>query len=143
MVDRAIIRIDQVRVPPGRAYNILSYSDDFVMQNDPRFVPNTYAGVAMKFDHEWHDITIVFDSDVDIFNTYIIEGGPNLPIPSFIVDFTVVIVATQAVVAERWTYTPHQIYVRDRRMGEVEEGRERQTFEYRLIAYGDRTITYP
>lgn len=145
MVDRAIIRID--RVSPDNwvnsATNILSFSDDFVMQNDPRFVPNTYEGVGMKYDHEWHDITIVFDSDTDVFDPYIVDDNPNLVIPDFVVDFTVVIIATQVVATERWTYTHGQAYVRDRREGEIEEGRERQTFEYRFIAWGDRAITYP
>lgn len=143
MVDRAVLTIDAIRVPAGTATNILRVDDDFVMQNDPRFVPNTYEGIAMKFDHEWHDITIIFDSDTDIFNAYINDVGANPVIPSLIIDFTVVIIATQATATERWTYTHDQIYVRDRREGEIEEGRERQPFEYRLIAYGDRTISYP
>ena len=143
MVDRAIIRIDAVRVPAGSATNILSFSDDFVMQNDPRFVPNVYEGIAIKFDHEWHDITIIFDSDTDIFDTYIDDDGPNPVIPSLIVDFTVVTIATQAVATERWTYTANQTYIRERNEGEIEEGRERQTFEYRILAWGDRAISYP
>ena len=143
MVDRAVIRIDVIRVPAGTATNILSFSDDFVMQNDPRFVPNTYEGVGMKFDHEWHDLIIVFDSDTDIFDAYIDDDGPNPVIPSLIVDFTVVIIATQAVVTERWTYVANQTYIRDRGEGQTEEGRERQTFEYRILAWGDRAISYP
>ena len=143
MVDRAVIRIDSVRTPAGTATNILSFDDDYIMQNDPRFVPNTYEGVGMKFDHEWHELTIIFDSDTDIFDNYIDDDGTNPFIPSFIVDFQVVIVGTQTQVTERWTYTTNQTWVMERNDGKVEEGQERQPFEYRLLAYGDRTISYP
>lgn len=143
MVDRAVIRIDAVSTPAGSSTNILSYRDDFVMLNDPRFVPNVYEGIGMKFDHEYHDITIIFDSDTDIFDNYIDDDGPNPVIPSFIVDFTIITIATQTVATERWTYSVDQTYVRDRREGEIEEGRERQTFEYRIISWGDRTISHP
>ena len=143
MVDRAVLRIDAVRTPAGTSTNIVSFTDEFVMQNDPRFVPNTYEGVGMKFDHEWHQLTIVFDSDTDIFDNYIDDDGPNPVVPSLIVDFTVVVIATEAQVSERWTYDADHIYVRGRGDGGVESGRERQPFTYELIAYDDRTISYP
>lgn len=145
MVDRALLRVD--RVSPDNwaniTTNILRYDDNFMFQNDPRLVPNTYEGIGMKFDHEWHDITLVLDSDTDVFNPYIDDDGPNIVIPNFVVDFTVIVIATQAVVTERWTYTHDSVYVRDRREGTVEEGQERHTFEYEFIAYGDKLISYP
>lgn len=143
MVDRAVIRVDAVRTPAGTATNIVSFRDEFIMQNDPRFVPNVYEGVGMKFDHEWHELTIIFDSDTDIFDNYIDDDGPNPVVPSLIIDFTIVVIATQAQATERWTYTGNKIYVRGRDDGEIEPGRERQPFTYELIAYDDRTISYP
>jgi hypothetical protein len=143
MVDRAVIRVDSVRTPAGTSTNVVSFRDEFIMQNDPRFVPNVYDGVGMKFDHEWHQLTIVFDSDTDIFDNYIDDDGPNPVVPSLIVDFTVVIIATEAQVTERWTYSANDIYVRGRGEGEIEAGRERQPFTYELIAYDDRAISYP
>ena len=143
MVDRAVIRIDAVRTPAGTSTNIVSFRDEFIMQNDPRFVPNTFEGVGMKFDHEWHELTIVFDSDTDIFDTYIDDDGPNPTVPSLIIDFTVVTIATEVQETERWTYTGNKIYVRNRDDGEIAPGRERQPFTYELIAWDDRTISYP
>ena len=143
MVDRAVIRVDAVRTPAGTSTNILSFADEFITQNQPRFVPNVYEGVGMKFDHKWHELTIIFDSDTDIFDNYIDDDGPNPVVPSLIIDFTIVVIATQAQATERWTYTGNKIYVRGRGDGEIEEGRERQPFEYRLIAYDERDISYP
>lgn len=143
MVDRALLRIDSVTTPLGSSTNIVSINEEFIMQNDPRFVPNTYEGIDIKYDHEWHEITIIFDSDTDIFDAYIDDDGPNPVIPTFRIDMTMVVIATQTEVEERWTYTPNKVYVMNRNEGRIEEGSERQTYEYRLLAYDDRTVTFP
>jgi len=142
MVGRALKTIDRVVTPVGTSTNIVSVSEEFVMQNDPRFVPNTYEGISMKFDHEWREIIITLDSDTDIFDTYIDDDGPNLPIQSFRIDFTMVIIATQTEITERWTYPANQVYVMDRREGRIEEGDERHTFEYHFLAYGNKTVSF-
>jgi len=141
MVDRALLTIDSVITPTGTATNIVSVREEFIMQNDPRFVPNTYEGVGMKFDHEWRQITIIFDSDTDIFDNYIDDDGPNIVIPTLTINFTMVNIGTQATQAEQWTYTNNKIWVMDRREGMIAEGSERQTFEYIILAYDDKTIT--
>ena len=141
MVDRALLRIDGVTVPTGTTTNIVSIREEHVMQNDPRFVPNTHEGVGMKWDHKWREITIVFDSDTDLFDGYIDDDGPNLPIPTFRIDMTMVVIATQTQVSEVWEYCPDQVWVTDRPEGRIEEGSERKTFEYHLLAYGDKTVT--
>ena len=141
MVDRALLTLDGVTTPVGTSVNIVSVREEFVMQNDLRFVPNTYEGVGMKWDHEWYEIIIVFDSDTDIFDAYINEVGPNPAIPTFQIDMTMVVIATQAQVAERWTYHANQVWVTDRPPGRIEEGSERHTFEYHFLAYGDKNVT--
>lgn len=143
MVDRALLRIDGITVPTGTTTNIVSIREEHVMQNDPRFVPNTHEGVGMKWDHKWREIIVVFDSDTDLFDGYIDDDGPNLPIPTFRIDMTMVVVATQAQVSERWTYHPNNVYVSDRPEGRITEGSERQTFEYHFLCYNGRTVTFP
>ena len=142
MVDRALLTLDSVTTPAGTTYNIVSIREEFVKQSDPRFVPNTYEGIGMKWDHEWREIVVVLDSDTDVFNPYINDVGRNPAIPTFRIDMTSVVIATQAQVAERWAYANNQVWVTDRPEGRIEEGSERQTFEYHFLAYGDRTVTF-
>ena len=142
MVDRALLTLDSCTTPVGSSVNIVSVREEFVMQNDPRFVPNTYVGIGMKWDHEWREIVLVFDSDTDIFDAYINETGQNPPIPTFRIDMTSVVISTQVTVAERWSYTANKIYVIDRPEGRIEEGSERKTFEYHLLVYDDKTVTF-
>ena len=140
MVDRALISIDRVTTPSGNCVNIVSIREEFVMQNDPRFVPNTYEGIGMKWDHEWHEIMLTLDSDTDIFDAYIDDDGPNPVIPTFSITMTMVVIATQTQVTETWTYHPNRVYVMDRPEGRIEGGSERQTFEYHLLAYDDKAV---
>lgn len=141
MVDRALLTIDGCTTPTGTSVNIVRIRDEPVMQNDPRFVPNTYEGIGMKWDHEWLEIILVFDSDTDIFDAYINEVGPNPAIPTFRIDMTMVVIATQTQVAETWEYHANQVWVTDRPEGRIEEGSERKTFEYHLLSYGNKTVT--
>lgn len=143
MVDRALLRIDSVITPSGTSTNILSFSEEHVMQSDIRLVPNVYEGIAMKYDHRWRELTLIFDSDTDIFDAYIDDDGPNPPIGSLQIDMTMIVIATQAQVTERWVYCADKCYVMDKREGEIEEGRERQTFEYRILCYDDKSVTWP
>ena len=141
MVDRALLTLDSCTTPTGTSVNIVSVREEFVKQSDPRFVPNTYEGIGMKWDHEWHEIILVFDSDTDIFDAYINEVGANPVVPTFRIDMTMVVIATQTQVSEVWTYHAEQVWVTDRPEGRIEEGSERKTFEYHLLAYGDKTVT--
>lgn len=75
--DLSHIRTDLVTTPTGTATNILSVREEYVMQNNIRFVPNVYEGVDMKYDHEWREVFLTFDSDTDIFDAYIDDDGPN------------------------------------------------------------------
>jgi len=143
MVDRALLRIDSVTTPSGSSTNIVSIREEHIMQSDPRFVPNTYEGIGMKWDHKWRELIIVFDSDTDIFDAYIDDDGPNPVIPTFRVDMTMVVISTQNEVSERWTYAANSVYVSDRPEGRIEEGSERQPFEYHLLAYNGRTVSFP
>lgn len=142
MVDRALLHIDRATTPSGFSMNIISLREEHVMQNDPRFVPNTYEGIGMKWDHKWREIILTFDSDTDIFDAYINDDGPNPVIPTFSIRMTMVIIATQTEVTETWTYCPSKIYVVDRPEGRIEEGSERQTFEYHLLAYDTKTVAF-
>lgn len=142
MVDRALLRIDSCTTPLGTATNILDLREEFIMENDPRFVPNTYEGIGIIYNHEWHELILTFDSDTDIFDAYINDDGPNPVIPTFRIDLTMVVISTQTEVSERWTYTPSKVYVTERDEGRIEEGSEHQTFDYHLLAYDDRVVTF-
>jgi len=141
--DLAHIRTDSVTTPTGTATNILSVREEYIMQNNIRFVPNTIEGVGMKFDHEWREIILTFDSDVDIFDAYIDDDGPNIALGALQIDHTMVDVATQNELTERWAYTANRIYVSDRPEADIEEGRERNPFEYHLLCYDTKTTTWP
>ncbi|GAI17280.1 unnamed protein product, partial [marine sediment metagenome] len=78
---------------------------------------------------------------VDFFDAYINETGQNPPIPTFRIDMTMVVIATQTQVAEVWEYHVNQVWVTDRPEGRIEEGSDRKTFEYHLLAYGNKTVT--
>ena len=141
--DLSHIRTDLVTTPTGTATNILSVREEYIMQNNIRFVPNVYEGVAMKYDHEWRELVLTFDSDVDIFDAYIDDDGPNPVIPTLIIDHTMVNPQTQVEETERWSYHANSIYVRDRMPGDIVEGRERNTFEYHILAYNTKTVSTP
>lgn len=128
--------------PSGTATNILNMREEFVFQSDARFVPNVYEGIGMNYDSEWHEITLTFDSDTDIFDAFINDTGANTALGSLVIQMTTIVIATETEVTETWTYTGNSIWVMDRPRGEIEENRERKPFEYQLLAYNDKTVVF-
>lgn len=135
--DTTIFRIDSVTTGAGTATNILSMRCELVMQIEPRFIPNTYQSPGVKQDHKWWEIILTFDSDTDIFDIYYTAIAANTAF-NLQIDMTRTTPAT-----ERWTFENGKNYIVHKEFGRVEEGRDRQTFEYKVLCYGERDITTP
>ena len=139
--------IENILTNIGSCTNVLSFTEEHIIEITPQFVPNTFQGVDVKQDHKWWILTFVIDSETNIF-----EGAapayPHLRVTaantafntSFYVDF---ILADGAATRERWTYTPERAYVMNRNEGKIDMDAERNTIEYQVLIYGTRVITRP
>lgn len=138
-----IMRIDNF-TRGNIATNILRFEDDFVMNMTPQFIPNTFQGLDLKQDQQWRILTIVVDSETDIFDAYIDITTANTIIPlNFSVEFTL---ADGAATTEVWTYsggTPQVSYIINREPGRIDDDVERDTIEYRILTTCDKAITHP
>jgi len=138
-----IMRIDNF-TRGNIATNILRYEDDFVMNMTPQFIPNTFQGLDLKQDQHWRILTIVVDSETDIFDAYIDITTANTVIPAdFHVDFTL---ADGAATSEVWTYSggdPVVAYIINREQGRIDDDVDRDTIEYRILVACDKAITHP
>jgi len=127
------MRVDSVTVNALTATNILRFSDDFVMNMTPQFIPNTFQGQDLKQDQHYRILTIVVDSENAIFDPYISVTAANTLIPivnNIIVVFTL---ADGAGTVRTWTYTSDMKYVINRREGEIHHDILRDTIEYQVI----------
>lgn len=123
------------------ATNVLRYSDEFVTQMTPQFMPNTFQGLDMKQDQHWRILTLVLDSESDILDAYIDITTANTVIPAnFYVETTL---ADGLATTERWTYAGTVNYIISRREGTVHADVPRDTIEYRIITECCRTISHP
>lgn len=121
------------------ATNILSFREEHIMDITPQFVPNTYKGLGVLERAKWREITIVLDSDSDLFDaSWDIEAANAALGTSFIVTFNV---ADATSTVETWTYDIAKSYVMRKEAGRVEDGAPRNTYEYRILMYGTRVIT--
>lgn len=126
------MRVDSVTINALTATNILRFSDDFIMNMTPQFVPNTFTGQDLKQDQHYRILTTVVDSENAIFDPYISVTAANAVIPAgnIVVVFTL---ADGAGTARTWTYTSAVKYVINRREGEVHHDVLRDTIEYQVI----------
>jgi len=124
-----------------QATNVLRFSDEFMTQMTPQFMPNTFIGLDMKQDQHWRILTLVLDSDSTVLFPYYNATAANTAIPAdFYVDFTL---ADGDATTERWTYTSGVSYVMSRREGSVHMDVPRDTVEYRILTQCGKTVTHP
>ena len=146
------MRINQVDFGGTETFeNILRFEDDFNMQMTPQFLPNIFQAQGVKEDQRWRILTMVVDSETDIFEDVGLGGPfygvtiPNVALPDFQVEFTLVdnplwAVGTQQV----WEYTGganNVSYLLSRREGNIHADVPRDTIEYRILTDCTRNIT--
>lgn len=146
------MRINEVDFGGGEDFiNILSFEDEFNMGMTPQFLPNIFQGQDVKEDQRWRVLTMIVDSETDVFEDVGLGGPfygvtiPNVALPDFQVEFTLVdgpqwVVGTQQV----WEYTGgtnNVSYLLSRREGEINADIPRDTIEYTILTTCDRVIT--
>jgi len=135
------MRIDDVRLGANICTNVLRFRDEYAMQMTPQFIPNTFEGLDLKQDQKWRLLTVVVDSETDIFDTYFNVQAVNAVIaPNLIVNFTL---ADAAGGTRSWTYsggTPEMTYILNRREGNISDDLPRDTIEYQIITTCDRAV---
>lgn len=100
------------------ATNIISFKEEFVMNVTPQFMPNTFQGVDVLETAKWRRLTIIIDSDSDVFDDAFSVVAANtslglievLPYNTGSVEFTRGETVTGAAsgatgVVESWTVT--------------------------------------
>jgi hypothetical protein len=104
--------VEDVTTNVGGCTNVLSFMEEHIMEITPQFVPNTFQGPDVKQDHKWFVLTIVVDSETNIFDTphHRITAANN-PFTVLYVDF---ILADGSATRERWTYQASRSYVLSR-----------------------------
>jgi len=143
MAEAAIkfLRINNFTTNVGACTNILSFEEDVIMEITPQFVPNTFKGVDVKQDHKWFQLTVVVDSETDIFDAGIDITTANTVFAGvFYVEFTL---ADGAGTVERWTYQSTHSYIINRREGKIDDDTARDTIEYVILTYGSRVVSHP
>lgn len=121
---------------------VFRFKEEFVMEIEPQFIPNTFQGLSVKQDHKWRLLTIVVDSETNIFDGAIEVTAENDPFlaGNFWVEF---VLADEPATVERWAYQPTLSYIIDRNEGRIHADIERDTLEYVILTYGTKTITHP
>jgi len=133
-----IKRINNVRTGGVDAVNILSFKEDFVMRRTPQFVPNTYQGVGLKQDEKYRVLTVVVDSETDVFDSMMnIIAAQAAAGTDFLADFAM---DDTAGTVETWTYEHAKTYMSKREEGRINEATGRETIEYTFISYGTKSI---
>jgi hypothetical protein len=106
MADRTILRINSVSLgvlAANTATNVLGVREEHVHQVVPRMVPNTHGGRTVNQDHKWYEITVILDSDTDIFDGDWSILADNVSINDFWVAFeltpSVAVIGTPAAYA--------------------------------------------
>jgi len=139
------MRIDNFTIlGRGSCTNVLRFEDEFIMNMTPQFIPNTFHGIGLKQDQQWRILTVVVDSETDIFDPYIDTVTANTIIPAnFYVEFTL---ADGAATVERWTYSggaPQVSYIINRLPGRIDDDVDRDTLEYQILTTCNRAVTHP
>ena len=123
------------------AENILTFKEDHIMNINPQFVPNTYQGVDVLQRAKWRELTIVMDSENDVFNVNFFVAAINVAVATTIV--ATFDVADGAGTIETWTYITDKSWVTRKDFGRVEDGARRNTTEYKILLYGTKVIAWP
>ena len=120
------------------ATNVLSFREEFMMNIIPQFIPNTYQGLGVLEKAKWRVLTLVFDSDTDVFDLDYFVAAANIPVATtIVVTFTV---ADAAGTAETWTYQIAKSWIQRKEYGRIEDGASRNTFEYTVAMIGTKLI---
>jgi len=133
------MRVDSVTVNAVPATNVLKFSDEFVMEMTPQFIPNTFQEQDLKQDQHWRVLTFVIDSECAIFDGYFGVTVANTVIPAnTAVDFTL---ADGAGTTRTWTYSSAVGYMLNRREGETHHDIPRDTTEYKMLINCNKAVT--
>lgn len=132
--------IEDVFVDGKSCTNVLRFNEEHIMEITPQFVPNYYPGVDVKQDHKWWMLTIVVDSETDIFDLLFSVTAANTVFTTLYVDF---ILADGSATRERWTYQAAASYIVNRNQSKTDMDADRNTIEYQVLVYGTRVITRP
>lgn len=120
------------------AENIVSFKEEHVMNITPQFVPNTFQGVDVLQRAKWRELTIVIDSEHNVFDAYFTVVAANAIIATAVV--ATFDVADGAGTTETWTYITSKSWVTRKDFGRIEDGARRNTTEYKLLMYGTKII---
>lgn len=118
--------------------NILSFKEEHIMNMVPQFVPNVFQGVDMLQREKFRRLTIVVDSENDIFDLNYFVAAINVVIGTAIV--ATFDVADGLGTTETWTYITDKSWVEKKEFGRIEDGVRRNTFEYVILLYGTRVV---
>lgn len=136
------MRIDNVTIGADICTNVLRFRDEYMFQMTPQFIPNTFEGLDLKQDQKWRLLTIVVDSETDIFDAYFSVQAANVVIP---VTLSVTFTLADAVGGTRtWTYSggsPAMSYIINRREGNISDDLPRDTIEYQIITTCDKAVS--
>ena len=134
-----IKRIQSVGTNSDTTTNVLSFRDEFVMKMTPQFIPNTYKGVGLKQDEKYRRLTVVLDSETDVFDEMLTIESAQIAAAT---EFEVVFVMDDAAgTTEKWAYTVANTYMSKREEGKADDTSGRNTTEYHFITYGAKTVT--
>jgi hypothetical protein len=142
MVDRSVMKINNVTINSNVATNILDLDYEFVIQDKVRHTPNVVAGLGIRNYPKFHRITLIFDSVTDIFDSYISEAAKNTVIPSGSIDLEVYNHTTGLTQTETWTLEANKAWVAQRGELRVEKLQERKPWQVVLICIGTLAITF-
>jgi len=135
------MRIDSVAIAGNACTNVLRFRDEYMFQMTPQFIPNTFEGLDLKQDQKWRLLTIVVDSETNIFDGYFSVQAANVVIPATLVaTFTL---ADAAGGVRTWTYSggdPAMSYIINRREGNISDDLPRDTIEYQIITTCDKAV---
>ena len=120
------------------AENILSFREDHVHNMTPQFVPNVYKGVDVLQRAKFRRLTVVFDSDTNIFDAYWKVAAINVVMPATLVVTFDMAIADGVETTMTWTYVANKSWVTKKEFGRIEDEVKRSTFEYEIICYGTK-----
>jgi hypothetical protein len=120
------------------AENIISFKEEHIMNITPQFVPNTFQGVDVLQRAKWRELTIVMDSENNVFDVNFSVVAANTVIGTAIV--ATFDVADGAGTQETWTYVTSKSWVTRKDFGRIEDGARRNTTEYKILMYGTKVI---
>lgn len=120
------------------AENVLSFREEHVHNMTPQFVPNVFQGVDVLERAKFRRLIIILDSDETLFDVNYFVASINIVIGTTIVAEFYIADGTGDY--ETWTYITDKSWVEHKKIGRVEDGAKRNTFEYHIIMYGTKVI---